>query len=212
MRLVLFGATGMIGQRVLAEALRRGHTVTAVARDTSRVTEKSPNLRVERGDLTNPATVRALVSGQDVVVSAFAPPRGHEHQVSEVAGILVDAVSALEPSPRLVVVGGAGGLEAAPGLKVIDTPSFPAFLKPIAQAHIDAHEDVYRNSDVDWTFFAPAGLIQPGQRTGKYRTGRDQLVVDAEGRSSISAEDYAVALLDEVEKPQFRKSRMTVGY
>jgi len=95
---------------------------------------------------------------------------------------------------------------------VIDTPSFPEFLRPIAQAHIDAFEDVYLPSDVDWTFFAPAGTIQPGQRTGRYRTSRDQLVVDGGGKSSISAEDYAVALLDEVEKPQFRKSRMTAGY
>jgi putative NADH-flavin reductase len=212
MKLVLFGATGMIGQRALAEALRRGHTVTAVARDTSKVTEKNANLRVERGDLTDPASVRLLVAGQDIVVSAFAPPQGQEHQVADVARTLVEVVRTLKPSPRLVVVGGAGGLEAAPGVRVVDTPSFPAFLKPIAQAHIDAYEDVYRTSDVDWTFFAPAGLIQPGQRTGRYRTARDHLVVDGEGRSSISAEDYAVALLDEVEKPRFRRSRMTVGY
>jgi hypothetical protein len=202
----------MIGQRVLVEALRRGHTVTAVARDTSKVTEKNANLRVERGDLTNPASVRSLVAGQDVVVSAFAPPQGQERQVADVARTLVEAVRVLKPSPRLVAVGGAGGLEAARGLRVIDTPSFPAFLKPIAQAHIDAYEDVYRKSDVDWTFFAPAALIQPGQRTGRYRTGSDQLVVDGGGSSSISAEDYAVALLDEVEKPHFRRSRMTVGY
>ena len=207
MKIVLFGASGMIGSRILAEALRRGHTVTAVVRDPSKVAEKHPNLRIERGNLTDAAAVTVLVAGQDVVVSAFAPPQGQEGQVAEVARTLVGTVG----PARLVVVGGAGGLEAAPGLKVIDTPSFPAFLRPIAQAHIDAY-GVYRASAADWTFFAPPAMIQPGERTGRYRTSRDQLVVDAAGDSHISAEDYAVALLDEIEKPQFRRSRMTAGY
>jgi putative NADH-flavin reductase len=207
MKIVLFGASGMIGQRILAEALRRGHTVTAVVRNTSRVTEKHANLRVERGDLTDPAGVPGFVAGQDVVVSAFAPPQGKESQVADVARTLVKAVD----TTRLISVGGAGGLEVAPGVKVIDTPTFPAFLKPIAQAHIDALA-VYRASDADWTFFAPAALIQPGERTGKYRTGRGQLVADAAGNSTISAEDYAVALLDEIETPQFRRSMMTAAY
>lgn len=211
MKITLFGASGMIGQRILAEALRRGHTVTAVVRDPAKVTETNANLRVERGDLTAASTVPSLVAGQDVVVSAFAPPPGREPQVSEVARTLVQAVAAADPSPRLISVGGAGGLEAAPGLKVIDTPDFPAEWKTIARAHIDALA-VYRNSDVDWTFFAPAALIQPGERTGRYRTGRDKLVVDAAGNSTISAEDYAVALLDEIENPQFRRSMMTAAY
>ncbi|MDY3558719.1 NAD(P)H-binding protein [Gemmata sp. JC673] len=210
MKIVLFGATGMIGQRVLAEALNRGHAVTVVARDPSKVTAQSPSLNVVRGDLTDPASVPSLVTGADVVVSAFAPSQGREGQVADVARTLVRAVGAAEPPPRLVVVGGAGGLEVGPALRVIDTPTFPAFLKPIAQAHINAYE-VYRTANVDWTFFAPAALIQPGQRTGRYRTGRDQLVVDDAGNSSISAEDYAVALLDEIEKPQFRRSRMTAA-
>ena len=211
MKIVLFGATGMIGQRLLGEAFARGHTVTAVAREPSRVARQDAQLRVERGDLTEPVKVRSLVAGQDVVVSAFGPAQGQEGQVAEVARTLVDAVRAAKPSPRLMVVGGAGGLEAGPGLRVIDTPSFPAAWKSIAQAHIDAYE-VYHDSGVDWTFFSPPALIQPGQRTGQYRTGRDQLVVDDAGQSRISAEDYAVALLDEIEKPQFRCSRMTAAY
>ena len=124
--------------------------------------------------------------------------------MTDVARMLVDTVRATNPHPRLIAVGGAGGLEAAPGLRVIDTPSFPAAWKAIAQAHIDAYDDVYSKSDTDWTFFAPPALIQPGQRTGKYRTSRDQLVIDASNNSSISAEDYAVALVDEIQCPQFR--------
>src|SRR4051812_3392327 len=118
MKIVLFGATGMIGHRVLAEALRRSHAVTAVARDPSKIAEKNPNLRLERGNLTERADVRRLLTGQDVVISAFAPPHGQERQVVDVARTLVDAVGAADPRPRVVVVGGAGGLEAATGLRV----------------------------------------------------------------------------------------------
>ena len=212
MKIVLFGASGMIGQRVLAEAVRRGHTVEAVVRDPSKVSTQGAKVTVKKGDLTDAASLPSLIAGHDVVVSAFAPPPGSEGKVADVAKNLVAAVSAAKPSPRLIAVGGAGGLKVAPDLKVIDTPNFPAFLKPIAQAHIDAYQQAYSKSAIDWTFFAPAATIQPGGRTGKYRTSRDQLVVDDKGNSSISAEDYAVALLDEIEKPQFRRSMMTAAY
>ena len=211
MKIALFGPTGMIGQRILAEAVQRGHAVTAVARDPGKVTPKAPNLRVVQGDLTDAASVQAIAAGNDVVISAFAAPHGQESQVLDVTRILIQAAAALKPQPRVIAVGGAGGLEVAPGVRVIDTPSFPAAWKAIAQTHINAYE-IYRTSAINWTFFSPAGDIQPGQRTGKYRTGRDQLIVDAAGHSRISAEDYAVALIDEIEKPQFERSRMTVGY
>ena len=212
MKIVLFGASGMIGSRVLAEALRRGHAVTAVVRDPSKVTTTSPNLTVKQGDLTAAGTVSELIAGHDVVVSAYSPPHDQVSLVGDVARTLVSAVGSATPSPRLIVVGGAGGLETAPGVRVIDALDFPPAWKPIARAHIDSLADVYRKSAVDWTYFSPAALIQPGERTGKYRTGRDQLVADAAGHSTISAEDYAVALLDEVETPRFRRSRMTAAY
>ncbi|HYO07917.1 MAG TPA: NAD(P)H-binding protein [Tepidisphaeraceae bacterium] len=211
MKMLLIGATGMIGQRVLAEALRRGHTVTAVARDTSKLTGQGPNVAARQADLTDTKAVAALVPGHDVVVSAFGPPRGREGLVVDAARTLVGAVAAAKPSPRLIVVAGAGILEVAPGVRLIDAPVFPADLKPIAQAHIDAYP-VYESSGVDWTFFAPPALIQPGERTGKYRSGADQLIADAAGNSAISAEDYAVALLDEIEAPKFRRRRMTAAY
>ena len=211
MNLLLFGATGMIGRRVLSEALRRGHTVTAVARDPSKVTEQSPRLSLRRGDVTDAAGAAALVAGHDVVVSAYAPPAGREAHLVDVAHTLVRAVGAADPPPRLVWVGGAGILEVAPGARLIDAPAFPASFRAIAQAHIDAFT-VLQRSDVDWTSFAPAALIQPGERTATYRTATDQLVVDAAGNSCISAEDYAVALLDEVEAPRFKHGLMTAGY
>lgn len=211
MKIAVFGASGMIGQRVLAEAVRRGHSVTAVVRNPSKVAAQA-NVQTVRGDLTDAAALPSLIAGHDVVVSAFAPPQGRAGKVAEVAHNLVAAVKAASPSPRLIAVGGAGGLKVSPDMKVIDTPGFPAFLKPVAQAHIDAYQQAYSKSDIDWTFLAPAAQIQPGERTGKYRTSRDQLVADAKGGSNISAEDYAVALLDEIERPQFRGSMMAVGY
>jgi putative NADH-flavin reductase len=155
--------------------------------------------------------VAALIGGHDVVVSAVLPPTGREGELAAAARTLVRAVAAAEPSPRLVWVGGAGILKVAPGVRLIDSPEFPASLKAIAQAHIDAFE-VLQRSTIGWTSFAPAALIRPGERTGRYRTATDQLVVDAAGTSSISAEDYAVALLDEIEMPKFRHGLMTAGY
>ncbi len=212
MKIVLFGASGMIGQRVLAEAVRRGHAVTAVVRNPSKLPPADGKVAVKQGDLTDAAGLESVIAGHDVVVSAFAPPQGSEGKLTEVARNLVAAVKAAKPSPRLIAVGGAGGLKVAPDLRLIDTPNFPAFLKPIAQAHIDAYQQVYSGSDIDWTVFAPAALIQSGERTGKFRTGRDHLVNDDKGNSVISAEDYAVALLDEIENPQFHRSMMTAAY
>jgi uncharacterized protein len=212
MKIVLFGASGMIGQRVLAEAVSRGHTVTAVVRDPSKVAVQSAHVTVKRGDLTDAAAVPTLIAGHDVVVSAYAAPKGNESILSEVAGNLVSAVRATKPSPRLIVVGGAGLLKTAPDLRLIDTPNFPAFIKPIAQAAIDSFTNVYSKAEVNWTYFAPAALIQPGERTGQFRTSADQLVTDEKGNSHISAEDFAVALVDEIEKPKYLRSIMTAGY
>lgn len=211
MKVLLFGATGMIGSRILAEALKRGHEVTAVTRHPEKIAGDGGTLQKVRGDVSNASEVATLLPGHEVVISAYAPPQGQEQKVAEVARSLVKTIAETKPSPRLISVGGAGGLEVAPGVRVIDTPDFPAFLKPVAQAHIDAHA-VYAASDIAWTFFSPAGLIQPGQRTGIYRVGNDQLIVDAKGSSSISAEDYAAALLDEMEHPKNIRRRMTVGY
>jgi len=216
----LFGATGTIGQRILNEALSRGHKVTAIARDPSKISEKRPNLTVKQGDILTPESVATAAAGHDVVVSAYGPGvSGDPQQLIAAARSLIEGVVAANrkagKSIRLIVVGGAASLEIAPGQILLDSPNFPPAWKAIASAARDALQ-VYRTeagkAGVDWTYFSPAAFIQPGERTGKYRTGTDQLVADAKGESRISAEDYAVALLDEVEKPQFIRKRFTVAY
>jgi len=216
MKIALYGATGAIGQRVLREALQRGHSVTAIARDPSKITEQNPQLITKPGNIRDAQSVAEAVAGHDAVVSAVGPPHG---AVSEGDSLFVEAAHTLITGlrqarvKRLMVVGGAGSLEVAPGVRMVDTPEFPAAWKGDALGQADALE-VYRQEagDLDWTYFSPAAVITPGERTGHYRSGSDQLVVDAEGQSRVSIEDYAVALLDELETPQHIQQRFTVGY
>ena len=214
MKIALIGATGMIGQRILNEALSRGHHVTVIARDPSKVA-KRPNLEVKKGDLMKPETVSPAIAGCDVVVSSCSPPRDNPREAIASVATLDEAVTAADNaanrSIRLIMVGGAGSLEIAPGVQLVDAPSFPEAWKPIATAHRDALAALRRTS-IDWTYFSPAGMIQPGTRTGKFRLGTEQLVTDGKGESNISAEDYAVALVDEIEKPQFIRKRFTAAY
>ena len=212
MKIAIFGASGMIGQRITQEALARGHQVTALGRSPEKVTASHPNLTVQAADALDPASIAAAVAGHDVVVSSISP-NGQEPEV------LVDSAHALLEGVeragvrRLIVVGGAGSLEIAPGLQLVDSPDFPADWRPGALAHRDGL-NIYRQSSgaVDWTFFSPAGFIAPGERTGKYRTDTDSLLTDEKGESRISAEDYAVALLDEIETPRFLRQRFTAAY
>lgn len=210
MNIVVYGA-GMIGLRTIQEALNRGHRVTAIVRNPSRLTLTHPNLTIKEGDMLNADDVARAVAGHDAVVNATRQPAGQPGQsFSDAARALIDGLTRAGVR-RLLVVGGAGGLEVAPGLQLVDSPDFPAAWRPGALALRDAL-DVYRASSLDWTYFSPAGMIAPGQRTGHYRTGTDQLVTDEKGESRISAEDYAVALLDELEKPRFIRQRFTVAY
>jgi putative NADH-flavin reductase len=211
--IVLLGATGMIGQRILAEALSRGHQVTAVTRETSRTGEHRQNLDYRVGDIFKPETIAAAAVDHDLVVSAYGPGMGDANLVVKAAHSLIEALTRVEPI-RLIVVSGAGSLELKPGLQLVDTPDFPAAWKPVALAHREAL-DVFRKAgfaEFDWTAASPSAVIEPGTRTGKYRTALDQLIVDAQGNSRISAEDFAVAVVDEIEKPKFDGKRFTVGY
>jgi putative NADH-flavin reductase len=215
-KIALFGATGMIGQRILNEALTRGHQVTAIVRDLSRLSEKRPNLEVKIGDVLKPESVAVAVRGNDVVVSAYGPGKGGDpHNLVTAAEALIEGIGADSEQKgqriRLIVVGGAGSLEVAPGVQLVDRPDFPAAWKSAALAARDALA-IYRASDIDWAYVSPAALIQPGERTGRYRTAKDQLITDAKGESRISAEDYAVAIVDEIEKPQFIRQRYTAAY
>jgi putative NADH-flavin reductase len=209
MNVVLFGASGMIGSRILQELVARGHSVTAVVRDTAKVPVMA-GVTTKRGDVLDVDSVATNVKGSDAVISAYAPG-------FETLGNLVLATQSLIAGlqkagvRRFLMVGGAGSLEVAPGLQLVDAPDFPAAWKGIALAHRDAL-NVLKGSDLDWTSLSPAALIEPGVRTGKFRLGTDQLVMDDKGESKISAEDFAVAAVDELEKNAHVRQRFTLGY
>lgn len=216
MKLVLFGATGNIGQRIAAEALRRGHEVVGVVRDPEKVQSPDPRVTLVQGDATDAANVARAASGADAIVSAISPRPNARGQAAAsltaaARGLLAGARKA--KVKRLLVVGGAGSLEVAPGLRLMDAPGFPAAYKAEAQQAADSL-DVYRaeGNGLDWTFLSPAAEIRPGARTGKYRTTDDRFLADEKGESSISYEDYAVALLDELEHPKHRGKRFGVAY
>jgi putative NADH-flavin reductase len=213
--IALFGANGTIGSRVLHEALRRGHRVTAVVRDPAKITTTHPDLTVTTGDVLDPASVTAAARGQDVLVSAVGGGDGPGHlaTIEPAARSLVAGLRTLgDAAPRLITVGGAGSLRTPDGKQVWDAEGLPEFLLQIMHAHGDAL-DFYRTvTDVRWTNLSPAATIAPGERTGTYRTATDDLVTGADGASRISTEDYAAALLDEVESPRHTGERFTVGY
>lgn len=210
LKIALFGATGMIGSRIAAQAVARGHDVTAFARHP-RPVEGLPALTVASGDLFDTAAGAAQLKGLDVIASAYAPPRDEPSKVVEATRALV-ALARAAGVKRLVAVGGAGSLEVAPGKQLVDTQGFPDAYKAVALAHREGLAFYRTVTDVDWTFFAPAALIAPGTRTGTFRTGADSLIVDANGESKISAEDYAIAFVDEIEAGRFIRRIATVAY
>lgn len=211
MKLIVFGATGKLGSRIVKEALERGHQVTAVVRDATRFQDSHERLTAAIGDVTDAASVAAVVTGHDAVISAVGPTRNSRPElVVDAARALIDGLTRAGIR-RVVVGGGAGSLEVSPGVQLVDTPDFPKEWLDIALAHRDAL-DVIRAADLDWTYISPAAFLQPGERTGKYRIGTDQLLTDEKGESRISMEDLAIAFLDEVEKPRFVHRRMTAAY
>ncbi|SRR5579883_17535 len=210
MQLVLFGPTGMIGSRILTEALSRGHSLTAVTRDPSRLAIDHKNLTAVAGDVLDPASVAAVTHGHDAVLSAIGSSGAAVEVIVNAARSLVAGLSSGQVR-RLVVVGGAGVLDIEPGVQFVDSPNFFAAYRPLALAHRDAY-NLYQASNLDWTFIAPAAEIAPGERTGQFRVGADQLLVNSQGESRISAEDYAIALMNEVEQPKYIHQRMTVAY
>lgn len=210
MKIALIGASGTVGQRILKEALRRGHQVAAIVRDPSRITQEDEKLRIVTADLLDGQSISKAVAGYDVVISAYGPSHGAEDTMKTVTQGLINAVKQAGIQ-RLLIVGGAGSLEVAPGLQLVNAPNFPEAWKPIALAHDEALE-TYRKADLDWTYFSPAAMFEPGERTGTFRIGADQLVVDEKGESRISTEDYAIAMLDEVENPRFIRKRFTIAY
>ncbi|GGM74511.1 NAD-dependent epimerase [Longimycelium tulufanense] len=210
MRIVLFGATGRIGSRVLAEAVRRGHEVTAVARDTGGLVERA-GVTVRGGSVYDKDFVAEVVSGADLVIGAISTRRSPEGTLVDAVRLLLDVTRTA--GVRVLFVGGAGSLEVAAGRQLVDAPDFPGAYKPEALAHRDALEVLRgEGGEVDWSYLSPAAEIAPGARTGKFHLGGDELLVDDKGESRISMEDYAVALLDEAERPAHTRQRFTVAY
>jgi uncharacterized protein len=203
MTVALIGASGNVGSRLIAELTSRGHAVTAIARHPEKIPAKA-GVTAKRGDAADKAGLTALLKGHDVIISSL-------RFAGSDARTLIEAVKAAGPK-RYIVVGGAGSLEVAPGQKLVDTPSFPAEYKNEAQKGAEFLQLLRGEKDIDWTFISPSALFIPGARTGKFRLGGDQLLVDGQGKSSISYEDYAIALVDEVEKPAHSRTRFTVGY
>jgi len=202
MKVAVIGASGRGGSRIVAELVQRGHEVTAIARNPEKIAAQA-NVTPKKGDLYDP-NLSPLLAGHDAVVSAV-------HFLDSDPDTLIEAVRK-SGVKRYFVMGGAGSLEVAPGVKLIDTPEFPAIYKDEAAKGGAFLDRLRREKDIDWTFLSPPALIDFGTRTGKFRVGKDQLLVDGKGESKISFEDFAVAAVDELEKPKHSRQRFTVGY
>ena len=209
MKVVLYGATGKAGSVILKELVDRGHVVIAAARTPEKV-RKLKNVTAVQDDLSDPAKTASIVKAADAVVSAYGPP---PDDTSQIIGVMDRLVKAIEETdgPRLIVVGGAGSLFVAPGVTLRASGHLPKEWIPIVDAHIEVLKNL-KKSSIDWTYFSPAGFFEPGERTGKFRLGKDDLITDAQGNSRISFEDYAIALVDELENPQHHRERFTIGY
>ncbi|GAB3261332.1 NAD(P)-dependent oxidoreductase [Larkinella harenae] len=214
MKIALIGASGFVGSSVLTEALERGHEVTAIVRHPEKISVQNATLTVKQGDALQESDVASLVAGHDAVISTYNPgwdnPNIYEESLAGLQSIQRGTKQA--GVNRFLVVGGAGSLEVAPGVQLVDTPQFPAEWKPGALAARDYLTILRNETELDWTFLSPAILLEPGERTRKFRIGTEQPVFDADGNSKISVNDLAVALLDELEKPQFIRQRFTLGY
>lgn len=216
MKIALVGATGFVGSHVLAEALQRGHQVRALVRDPQKLAPRD-HLQVVKADATDPAAIADAVTGHDVLVSAYNGPRGQEDFA---ARYLQGARAVIEGArrgrvPRLLWVGGAGSLEVAPGVQLVDTPQFPAEYRTEAKAARDALALLREEAALDWSFVSPAPLLAPGERTGRFRLGGDQVLMDSQDPSQpgrISVQDLAVAIVDELEKPAHTRRRFTLAY
>jgi uncharacterized protein len=212
MKVAIIGATGFVGSALLKEAVERGHEVTALVSNPGKVSASGKVTALQANVLTEDALAQSL-KGHDAVVSAFSG-----HAQADVRGYYVKGIQSIisaakkAGAPRLLVVGGAGSLEVAPGVQLIDTPQFPDQWKATAEGARDALNLLRKEQELNWTVLAPSAHIAPGARTGKFRIGKDALLTDGSGESHISLEDYAVAMIDELEQPAHARSRFTVGY
>lgn len=202
MKVALIGASGKVGTRLLKELTDRGHSVTAIARNPEAI-PAMPNATPKRGDIANRSEFAALLKGHDAVISSV-------RFLTLDVDALIEAVHA-SGVKRWLIVGGASSLEVAPGKILFDTPNFPEVAKPEAGAGIKFLDRLRQEKELDWTFLSPAALFVPGERTGKFRLGKDELLTGEKG-STVSYEDFSIAMVDELEKHAHPRQRFTVGY
>jgi putative NADH-flavin reductase len=204
MKIAIIGATGNVGTRLLNEALQRHHAVTAIARDTSKLATPRTGLSATAGDITKPDLILPLLKGHDAIISSLRFQGTDFQQLIELvrrSGV-----------QRYLVVGGAASLEIAPGEILLNSPNFPPAYKPEASAGKVFLDALRNTNDLEWTYLSPSMFFGPGERTGKFRLADNTLLTAADGKSSISYEDYAVAMFDEIETPKHVRGRFTVGY
>ena len=214
MKIAIIGATGFVGSAVLNEALNCRHEVTAIARDINKITISNEKLKTVSADADNSEALAKVLAGHDAVVNAFNAGWTNPNLYNDFikGSESIQQAVKLSGVKRLLVVGGAGSLEIAPGVQLVDSPEFPAEYKAGATAARDYLNTIKKETRLDWTFLSPAIHLHPGKRTGVFRLGTDKPVFDNENQSDISVEDMAVAIIDELEQNRFIKKRFTLGY
>ncbi|MGX5731199.1 NAD(P)-dependent oxidoreductase [Pseudoxanthomonas beigongshangi] len=211
MKIALVAATGKIGRHIAAHAIARGHDVTAIVRRDGDLPAELDGARIVIAPLDDHDALVAAVRGHDVLASAYGPQPGAESTLVDVSDALI-AAAREAGIPRVVVVGGAGSLEVAPGVQLVDVPDFPAAYKPVALAHREALKRYQAADDLAWTFFSPAAEIGPGEARGQFRTQAGSLLSDANGKSAISHADYADAFVAEIEQARHPRQIITAAY
>ncbi|MCD8186502.1 MAG: NAD(P)-dependent oxidoreductase [Rikenellaceae bacterium] len=214
-KIVLIGASGYVGSAILNEALNRGIKVTAVVRNPESIKISNADLTIVQADVSDADKVAEISKDADAVISAFNPgwtnPKIYEETL-KVYPLILEGVKKADVK-RLLIVGGAGTLFVAPGLRVVDLGAIPAEImggvKSLGEFYLNT---LVNEKDIDWVFFSPAGSLEPGERTGNYRLDKDDLIVNDKGESKISVEDYAKTMVDELEIPVHHKERFTIGY
>lgn len=215
MKVALIGASGFVGSALLNEALERGHQVTALVRNPSKIITKNPNLTVKELDVMVSEDVTKAVKGYDAVISAYNPGWKNPNIAEDTLNGYKSIIEGVKKAgvKRFQMVGGAGSLFVEPGKTIIDMGYIPKSILSGVKALAQVLTDYLRpEKELDWVFFSPAATIEPSKRTGKYRLGKDNLISGDDGESRISVEDYAKAMIDELEKPQHHRERFTIGY
>ena len=213
--IVLIGASGFVGSAILKEALDRGFKVIAVVRHPEKIKTVHKDLIVRQSDVSSADAVAEVCKGADAVISAYNPGWKNPDIAKETTLVYKAILEGVRKAgvKRFLVVGGAGSLLISPGKRIMDSGLIPESYLPAVRALADVYLiDLTAEKSIDWVFFSPAGIIEPGQRTGKFRLGKDDMIVNEKGESKISVQDYAIAMIDELEKPAHHRERFTIGY